>query len=296
MSRSPSRGILLMIATVFVFACQDGFSRLLAGNYNTLMVVMIRYWIFAVFVIVLALRRPEGWRKAVQTHRMPAHALRSVLLVAEICVMVWAYTLIGLIASHAVFAVCPLLVVAMSGPLLGERISWHRWGAVALGCVGVLIILRPGAGVFSWPALLPLASAFMFGLYSVLTRLTTRAEASFPAFFWPPIIGTVLMTPVGLLRWQAVTPRDWLFLLIYGLLSVLSNWLMQKTYESAEASSVQPFAYLQIVFVTVIGLTFFHESLALQMVIGAAVVIAAGLYTLYLSRSEGRVPVEGPLV
>jgi len=295
MNRDPRRGILLMIATVFVFACQDGFSRLLADNYNTLMVVMIRYWVFAVFVLILLLRRRDGIRAAVHSRHMPAHALRSVLLVAEICVMVWAYTLIGLIASHAVFAVCPLLVVALSGPLLGERISWRRWGAVALGCIGVLIILRPGAGVFSWYALLPLASAFMFGLYSVLTRLVTRDEPSFPAFFWPPIIGAALMTPVGLLHWQAVTPRDWGLLLVYGLLSVLSNWLMQKTYESAEASSVQPFAYLQIVFVTGIGLTFFHESLALQMVIGAAVVIAAGLYTLYLARAETRTPPESPL-
>lgn len=298
MSRNPRRGIWLMIATVFVFACQDGFSRLLAGNYNTLMVVMIRYWVFAAFVLVMARRRPEGIRAAVRSKRLPAHLLRAVLLVLEICCMVWAYTLIGLIPSHAVFSACPLVVVALSGPLLGERISWQRWGAVAVGCVGVLIILRPGAGVFVWPALLPLASAVMFGLYIILTRLTTRDEPGFAAFFWPPVIGAVLMTGIGLPHWQAVaTPRDWLFLLIYGLLSVLSNWLMQKTYEAAEASSVQPFAYLQIVFVAMIGLTFFQEELAMQVVIGTLVVVMAGLYTLYLARAEGRAaPDESPLV
>ncbi len=295
MSRNQRRGIWLMIATVFTFAVQDGFSRLLAGDLNTYMVVMIRYWVFAVFVLTMALRRPEGMRRATATHRLPAHVLRAVLLVAEICCMVLAYTLIGLINAHAVFAVCPLLVVAMSGPLLGERITWQRWGAVALGCAGVLIILNPSAGVFTWAALLPLASAFMFALYSVLTRLVTRDEPGFAAFFWPPIIGTVLMTPVGLWHWQMAGPRDWLFLLVYGLLSVLSNWLMQKTYEAAEASSVQPFAYLQIVFVAGIGLAFFGESLAMQVVIGAGVVIAAGLYTLTLGR--GRVLTdEGPMV
>ncbi len=297
MNRNPKRGIWLMIATVFVFACQDGFSRLLAGNYNTLMVVMVRYWIFAAFVLVMALQRPEGVRAAIRTKRLPAHVLRAVLLVVEISIIVWGYTMIGLIASHAVFAVCPLVVVALSGPLLGERISWQRWGAVAVGCVGVLIILRPGAGVFVWPALLPLASAFMFALYVVLTRLTTRDEPGFAAFFWPPVIGAVLMTAIGLPHWQAVSGRDWVFLLIYGLLSVLSNWLMQKTYEAAEASSVQPFAYLQIVFVTMIGLTFFHEQLALQVVIGTAVVVVAGLYTLFLARAEGKAVADpGPLV
>jgi drug/metabolite transporter (DMT)-like permease len=123
---------------------------------------------------------------------LPAHLIRSCLLVAEICLIVWGYTLIGLINSHAVFAICPLLIVALSGPMLGERISWQRWAAVAAGLLGVLIILRPGMGVFSWAALLPLAAAFLFAMYSVLTRLTTRDEPTFPAFFWPGVIGAVL--------------------------------------------------------------------------------------------------------
>lgn len=278
------KGIWLMVLTVMVFATQDGFSRLLAGNYNTLMVVMVRYWIFGLFVMVLALRRPEGFRAAVRSTRPWTEVLRAVLLVAEICIIVYGYTLIGLINSHAVFALCPLLVVAMSGPILGERISWQRWAAVGVGCAGVLVILRPGASVFSWAALLPLISAVMFALYSVLTRLTTRDGVGFASFFWPPIIGVVLMTVIGLPHWEAVSPRDGMFLLVYGLLSVLSNWLLQRTYETVEASTVQPFAYLQIVFVTGIGLTFFGEVLHLQVVVGVVIVVMAGLYALWLQR------------
>ena len=272
------KGIWLMVLTVMTFAAQDGFSRLLAGNYNTLMVVMVRYWIFAAFVMAMAVRQPGGVRAAVRSNHLGAHVVRALLLVAEICIIVQGYTMIGLINSHAVFAICPLLVVALSGPMLGEKISWQRWGAVGLGCVGVLIILRPGADAFRWPALLPLASAVMFALYSVLTRLTTRDEPSFAAFFWPPVIGAVVMTGVGLPHWQTVTPRDWVFLAIYGLMSVLSNWLLQKTYETVEASVVQPFAYLQIVFVTMIGLTFFAEVLYPQVVVGVIIVVLAGLY------------------
>lgn len=281
-----SKGIALMVLTVMIFAVQDGFSRLLAGNYNTFMVVMLRYWIFAAFVVALALRRPEGLWASVWSTRLAAHVLRALLLVVEVCLIVWGYTLIGLINSHAVFAVCPLLVVALSGPLLGERISPARWGTVGMGLIGVLVILQPGARVFSWAALLPLASAVMFALYSVLTRLTTRDEPSFPAFFWPPVIGAVLMTFVGLPHWQAVTGRDWVFLGIYGSLSVLSNFLMQRTYETVEANVVQPFAYLQIVFVTMIGLTFFNEVLHLHVVVGVAIVVLAGLVALLLQRRD----------
>src|SRR5690606_30741768 len=206
-SKNPRIGILLMIATVAIFAIQDGFSRALASEYNTLMIIMIRYWVFAGFVVVLALRRPEGMRAAIRSTRMPAHLLRGALLVAEICLIVWGYTLIGLIESHAIFAICPLLVVALSGPVLGERLSWQRWAAVAAGMAGVLVILRPGMGVFSWAALLPMGSAFLFALYSVLTRLTTRAEPTFPALFWPAIVGAVLMTVLGLPNLEPVAPE-----------------------------------------------------------------------------------------
>lgn len=288
MNTANRRGIWLMIATVAVFAAQDGFSRHLAETYNTLMVVMVRYWVFAGFVTILALRRPEGLRTAVRSRHLGMHVVRALLLVIEICLIVYGYTLIGLIESHAVFAICPLLVVALCGPVLGERISWQRWAAVGAGMVGVIIILRPGSGVFSWPALLPLLAAGLFAVYSVLTRLTTRDEPTFAAFFWPGIIGAVIMTMTGLPHWQAIAPQDLIFLGIYAALSVFSHWLLLKTYEAAEASAVQPFAYLQIVFVSIIGLTVYNETLAPAVALGAALVVAAGIYALTQDRKPAQ--------
>jgi drug/metabolite transporter (DMT)-like permease len=290
MSGNNRKGILLMIAAVAAFAAQDGFSRYLAGNYNTLMVVMVRYWVFAGFVLLLALRRPEGFRAAIRSDRLGAHVLRATLLVTEVCIIVWGYTMIGLIESHAVFAVCPLLVVAMSGPVLGEKLSWQRWAAVSVGLIGVLIILNPGRGVFSWPALLPLISALFFATYSVLTRLTTRDEPTFPAFFWPGVIGAVLMTAVGLPQWQPISGPDWIYLMLYAGIAVFSHWLLLKCYEAAEASSVQPFAYLQIVFVSIIGLTVFSEKLALSVVMGTGLIVAAGIYALWHDHRRIEIP------
>lgn len=283
-SRNPARGIWLMVAAVAAFAAQDGFAKLLAAEYSTMMVIMIRYWVFAGFVTLLALRHPEGPRAAIRSTRLWAHLVRSILLVAEICLIVWGYTQIGLINSHAIFAVCPLLIVALSGPILGERIVWQRWAAVAAGLIGVLIILRPGYGVFSWAALLPFASALLFALYSVLTRLTTRDEPTFPAFFWPGLIGAVLMTAIGLPHLEPMSPRDAAFLAAYCALSIFSHWLLLKCYEQIEAARVQPYAYLQIVFVTLIGLTVYGEALELPVALGTVVIVAAGLYALSLER------------
>ena len=283
-SRNPNLGIWLMVAAVATFAAQDGFSKHLAGTYSTQMIIMIRYWVFAGFVTLLALRRPEGFRAAVRSTRLRAHLVRSVLLVSEICLIVWGYTQIGLINSLAVFSVCPLLIVALSGPILGEKISWQRWAAVAAGLVGVLIILRPGMGVFSWAAILPLAAALMFAVYSVLTRLTTRDEPTFPAFFWPGVIGAALMTAVGLPALKPMLPQDIGFLAAYVGLSILSHWLLLKCYEQVEASRVQPYSYLQLVFVTGIGMAVYGEVLELPVAIGSAIVVLAGLYALSLER------------
>jgi drug/metabolite transporter (DMT)-like permease len=283
-SRNPVLGIWLMVAAVAAFAAQDAFAKHLAGTYSTQMIIMIRYWVFAGFVILLALRRREGFGAAIRSTKLSAHLVRSCLLVAEICLIVWGYTQIGLINSLAVFSVCPLLIVALSGPVLGERISWQRWAAVAAGLVGVLIILRPGMGVFSWAAILPLASALMFAVYSVLTRLTTRDEPTFPAFFWPGVIGALLMTGLGLPNLEPMAPQDMVYLALYCGLSILSHWLLLKCYEQVEASRVQPYSYLQLVFVTVIGMVVYGEVLELPVAIGSAIVVAAGLYALSLER------------
>jgi drug/metabolite transporter (DMT)-like permease len=291
MTDGNRKGIWLMIAAVAAFAAQDGFSRYLADTYNTLMIIMIRYWVFAAFVTVLALRRPEGIRAAITSRRIGAHFWRSVLLVGEICLIVYGYTQIGLIESHAVFAICPLLIVALSGPVLGERLSWQRWAAVGAGMIGVLIILRPTSGVFAPAALLPLGAAILFATYSVLTRLTTRGEPNFPSFFWPGVIGMALMTGIGLPQWQSVAPQDWPLIAMYSALSVFSHWLLLKCYEVAEASSVQPFAYLQIVFVSIIGITIYAEVLHLHVIIGAAIIVAAGIYALLHERAKDRVSI-----
>jgi drug/metabolite transporter (DMT)-like permease len=124
----------------------------------------------------------------------------------------------------------------------------------------------------------------MFAVYSVLTRLTTRDEPTFPAFFWPGVIGAVLMTAIGLPQLEPMLAQDAGFLAVYCGLSILSHWLLLKCYEQIEASRVQPYSYLQLVFVTGIGMAVYGEVLELPVAIGSVIVVAAGLYALSLER------------
>ena len=277
-------GILLMVATVFCYTVQDGLTRHLAGEYNVLMVVMIRYWFFAAFVLMLVARRPGGLRAGLRTVQPGLHFVRSVLHTSEIALIVLAFTLIGLINTHAVFAVCPLIVAALSGPVLGERVGPWRWAAIGVGFAGILVILQPGSDLFTPLAVLPLGSAVLFALYSLLTRRATQREAAFTAFVWSGLFGAILMTAVGIWFWQPMGPRDWALTVANGAVAVLSNWLMIRCYEVAEAGAVQPFAYLQLVFVAVMGVLVFDEVLQPNVAVGAAIVAAAGLFAPWRER------------
>ena len=272
-------GIALMIATTFVFAMQDGISRHLAGTYNVLMVVMIRYWFFAAFVIAISARQ-GGIAAVARTSQPVLQIFRGLLLAAEVCVMVAAFTLLGLVESHAVFASYPLLVAALSGPVLGERVGWRRWAAIGVGFVGVLIILRPGFGVFSPYALVPLLAAAMFALYNLLTRYAAKRDRAATSFFWTGVAGAVAMTLAGVWFWEPMSAQDWGWMAVLCLTAATGHWLLIKCYELAEASAVQPFAYLQLVFASIVGITLFGETLKANVVLGAGLVVAAGVFTL----------------
>ncbi len=279
-------GIALMIAATVVFALQDGISRHLAATYNTYMVVMIRYWFFAAFVIALAARAPGGVKAAAQTSQPGLQIFRGVLLAAEICVAVFAFTILGLIDTMAVFICYPLLVAALSGPVLRERVGWRRWSAIGVGCIGVLIILQPGVGVFNPWAIVPLISALMFALYGLLTRYAARRDSAATSFFWTGIAGAVAMTLVGMWFWEPMASRDWGWMAVLSVFGVLGHWLLIKCYEMAEASAVQPFAYFHLVWSAILGISIFGESLRPEVVLGAALVVAAGLFTLWRERSQ----------
>lgn len=281
-------GILLMVATAIVFSTQDAISRHLGGSYNVWMVVMIRFWFFALFVMALAARAPGGLGAAIRSRRPKLQLFRGVLLALEICVMVLAFVTLGLIESHAVFATYPLLIAALSGPVLGEKVGWRRWAAIGVGFLGVLIILQPGVGVFDPAALIPLLAATMFAFYGLLTRYVGRYDAASVSFFWTGMGGAAVMTLIGIWHWEPMAPADWGWMACLCCTAALSHWLLIRAYEVAEASAIQPFAYLQLPVASLLGLVIFDEALRANVVIGTLIIVAAGIFTLWRQRIRER--------
>jgi drug/metabolite transporter (DMT)-like permease len=280
-------GIWLMIAVTFVFAMQDGISRHLASEYNVMMVVMIRYWFFAAFVIWVAWQKAGGLLAATATRHPFLQPLRGLLLAAQICVLVLGFVKLGLVGNHAVFASSPLLIAALSGPILGEAVGWRRWAAIGVGFVGVLIILQPGFAVFSPYALLPLFAALMFALYGLLTRYVGRKDSAAVSFFWIGTVGAVVTTVAGFNWWEPMIATDWAWMGLLCLTGSAGHYMLIRAYEVAEASAIQPFAYFQLVFASILGIFVFGEVLETHVAIGAAVVVSAGLFTLWRARQAG---------
>ncbi len=283
------KGVILLLITTFVFAMQDGLSRHLAETYNVMIVVTFRYWFFAAFVIVLAQARSGGLAAAARTSQPFLQCFRGLLLVAEICVMVLAFARLGLVESHAIFACYPLLVAALSGPILGEGVGWRRWVAIAVGFVGVLIILRPGFKVFSPDSLIALTAALMFALYSLLTRFAARRDTAETSFFFTGVAGAAAISLAAPFFWEPMqNAADWAMMLALCITGALGHYLLIKAYEAAEASAIQPFAYFQLVFAAAIGMTVFGDVLELPTAAGAGLIIAAGIYTLWRARVRAR--------
>jgi drug/metabolite transporter (DMT)-like permease len=200
--------------------------------------------------------------------------------------MITSFTLLGLIESHAVFSIYPLLVAALSGPVLKEYVGWKRWSAIFIGFVGVMIILKPSNNVFSLEAIIPLIAALMFALYSLLTRYAARQDGAMTSFFWTGIIGAIVMSVIGSGYWAPLKPIDWTWLGLLCIFGCLAHYLLIKCYEVSEAGSLQPFAYLQLLFATIIGLWIFSEKLETHLMIGAFVVVLAGLFAFWRERQK----------
>tara|TARA_A100001015_G_scaffold222143_1_gene250143 strand:+ start:1871 stop:2743 length:873 start_codon:yes stop_codon:yes gene_type:complete len=272
-------GITLMVITTFMFSSMDGVSRYLAEKNNVFTLVTMRYWFIAFVMIVTCLFIKNRISDILNTNQPYIQFSRGVILSLNNCLVVYTFTLLGLVETHAIIACYPLIVAGLSVPFLGERFGWRRWMAIFTGFIGVIIILRPNTNVITEGSIFAIVGAIMFAVYLILTRYVSRSDTAITSFFWTGIGGTVTMSLISLFIWNNILKEDYLWLLLMCILSAGSHFMMVKTLQVAEASVVQPFSYLQLVFGSIIGVTIFSENIDLMIIVGALVVIGSGLFT-----------------
>ena len=277
----PALGIRFVLIAMVAFAVQDATSKYLAASYPPQFFIMIRYWLFAVFVAVLAARRSGGIRAVCRT-RMPAlQVFRGVLLAVQIVIIVVSFDRLGLAETHAIFSLHPLLATLLAIPLLGERVGWHRLAAVSVGFAGVLVILRPGPELFSSGALIALTAAVMMSFYTVTTRLVGRADGSSgPAFFYLGVAGAAALTLIGPFYWTPMRLPDIGWLLLHSTVAMAGHYCLIRALEVTEAVRIQPFTYLQMIFAVPIGAFIFGEAVDRWVILGMTLTVGAGLYAI----------------
>ena len=272
-------GITLMVITTFMFSSMDGVSRYLAEKNNVFTLVTMRYWFIAFVMMVTCFFIKNRISDILNTKQPYIQFSRGVILSLNNCLVVYTFTLLGLVETHAIIACYPLIVAGLSVPFLGERFGWRRWMAIFTGFIGVIIILRPNTNVITEGSIFAIVGAIMFAIYLILTRYVSRSDTAITSFFWTGIGGTVTMSLISLFIWDNILKEDYLWLLLMCILSAGSHFMMVKTLQVAEASVVQPFSYLQLVFGSIIGVTIFSESIDLMIIVGALIVIGSGLFT-----------------
>lgn len=286
-SRPNARlGIAMAILATVFYALVDTLSKVQARQYPVEMIVWARYAVPLVLVLAVFLPRRGA---AMLTTRHPAiQAVRGILLTAGTLFIVFAYRLMPLAEAQAISFIHPVLLTLLAVVFLGEKVSRLGWLAVFIGFSGVLIIVRPGGGLFTPAALLPLGLALSFSSYQVFTRIVSAREPSLNSLFYVLLVGTLAMSLALPFHWM--TP-DWPGLIRFALIGVISglgHFSTIKALEFAPASLLAPFAYIQLLWIGMLGAIVFGDFPDPITLLGMAVVVVGGLLVVSAVRPTPR--------
>lgn len=279
---SLQTGILLMLASGVLFALLDTGAKYLTADHHVFQVVWGRYF-FSMALLPLIVGRVSPMRVA-RTNHLALQIVRSLLLLAATAFFFTALRFIPLADATAISFVSPLLLTMLAIPLLGETVGRRRWTAVIIGLIGALIVIRPGFGMAGWATLLPLASALAYTFYQIATRKLCAVDPPVTIFLYTGIVGTVVMSAVVPFFWTWPTLGGWLVMIALGLLGGGGHYLVIQAFRRAPASALSPFTFAVILWTTTTGYLVFGDAPDAPTMLGAAVIVASGVYVFYRER------------
>ena len=286
-THSPLSGSLLALAAFALFALHDVVVKLLGGGYAVVQVVFFSVLLSFPLVVVMLLR--DGEPGTLRPRHPWWSALRTgSAVVTGLCIF-YAFATLPLTDVYAIIFSMPLIITVLSIPVLGERVGPQRWAAVVVGLAGVLVVLRPGAAALEAGHLAAMAGAFFAALTAVIVRKIGREERAAVLLLYPMVANVVVMGFAMPFVYRPMPVGD---LGLWGLLAVLSfagSLLMIEAYRRADAVLVAPMQYSQILWAALYGWLLFDEGVDGRTALGAAVIVASGLYVL-LRESRGPSP------
>ncbi|MBM3518115.1 MAG: DMT family transporter [Alphaproteobacteria bacterium] len=275
-----------MLSSVAVFSVMDALVKWLAADYSVAQLMFFRS-VFA-FVPLGVLAWHSGGPAALRTTRPGGHVLRALIGITAMGLFFLALGLMPLADVVAISFAGPLFLTALSVPLLGERVGIRRWAAVVVGFLGVLVIVRPGPGMFDPVSLVAVGGAVAYGLAMIMVRKLSATESTVAIVFYFTL-SCALVSGLALpFTWVTPPAEDWIALAALGVLGGLGQILMTNAFRRVQAAVVAPLEYTAILFAVALGIVFWNERPDSWTLIGAAVVIACGLYILHRETMRGR--------
>ena len=277
-----------MMAAVAVFSFMDGVLKLLAAYYPPMQVAALRGATSLPFTLLPVLL--GGRLRDLRPRRWPMHLLRGLLSVLVLGGFIYALRVLSLANAYAVFLSAPLIVAALSVPLLRERIDWRNWLAILVGLAGVLTMLRPSAsGLSTLGTLAALVGATAYALSAITVRVLTRSDTTVSVVFWTVGLMTVFAATIAAPGWVPIEHAHWKWLVALGLLAAVAQYLLTEAFRSAPPSVVTPFEYTALLWGVAIDLVFWHVLPSARVCFGGGIVMLSGLYLIWHQRthSEG---------
>jgi drug/metabolite transporter (DMT)-like permease len=279
----PLAGIGLMVLAVALLTAMDGIAKYLTQSLPLAEVVWARY----AFNLIALLAVLPAWRVAIwRTRQALLQVLRGLMMIVATGLMFLALSLIPMAEAYAINYISPLLVAVMAAAWLGERVGLQRWLAMAAGFLGVMLVIRPGSGLFGLAALAPLGAATAFAVYQLVTRMLARDHV-LVTMFYSATTGTLATSLFLPFVWQAPGLPALALMLLMGGLGLAGQLAMIKAFALGPAATISPYIYSQIVFAALFGFLVFGDRPDLFTWLGAGVVAVSGLHLL---RYEARGP------
>jgi drug/metabolite transporter (DMT)-like permease len=276
-------GIGLTVLSVLIFGVQDALSKLLVQDISPFQVAMMRFWAFAPFALFLVARQAP-LKQAFRSHFPALQVLRAVLLVADIWLVCTAMITMPLAELQAIMAIYPLLVTLMAIPILGEKVGVFRLTAVTIGFLGALIIVRPGGLPLDWGVAATVGSAVCYAIYLALTRKVSSHDSTATSMVYVGVFGFLLTSGVGIFFWQPMDMALLGVMVMVMITSIAAHGLMMLALSLAPASTVQPFNYIALPWGILMSIIFFQHFIDPIAMIGAAVIVGAGLVVMARER------------
>jgi len=276
--RAHVAGAAWMLLGASCIAIVDAMAKYLSPQIHGVQVVWGYVGASLIILLAVMLGRGESLVSLARTRRPLLQVARAMLLVCSLSALFVSLRYLPLAVATSVSFTAPLMIAALSGPMLGERVGAARWVAVLVGMVGATLVVRPGTDVFQWAALLTILGAFFFALFNIATRMLGGTDRPLTTVLYTFVVSTALVSVAMPVVWVTPSTSQWLLFAVSGLLGFVAHFSMARSMVLADASAVAPLHYVRLVWAIGIGLLVFNHVPDAWTLAGGGLIVASGIY------------------